>query len=67
MTKPWSEVIKRSKPPQDDRVLVRFTMDCTHCGLPMTAGDDILVEPHWADRIEAIGSGHRITNHQQER
>lgn len=41
---------------------VRFTADCIHRHLPYQAGDEIIVEDHWADSIEAIGSGHRITD-----
>ncbi len=46
----------------DGKVRIRFTCSHTHthCGLPFTAGDEILVDPHWADAIEAMGTGHRV-------
>lgn len=43
-------------------VRVRFLVDCIHSHLPMKAGEDILVEPHWADSIERIGSGVRVVD-----
>ena len=42
------------------KVWVRFVVDCTHCHLPFKAGDEIVVEEHWAQSIETIGSGYRI-------
>ncbi len=50
------------RPTPEGKVWVRFKVDCIHCGLPFAAGDEIMVEHHWADSIEAIGSGHRITH-----
>ena len=70
MTKAWDEFwYKRQEPVASERApappghtWVRFTVKCTHCHLPFEAGDEIIVEDHWADRIERIGSGHRITD-----
>ena len=46
--------------------LVRFRFTCehihTHMHLPYTSGDEILIDPAWADVIEAMGSGHRLTD-----
>jgi hypothetical protein len=69
MAKAWDEFpIKRKAkaPDKPELVRVRFVVDCIHCHLPFKAGDEIMVEPHWADSIERIGSGHRITNHNEE-
>lgn len=54
------------RPAPPGKVWVRFVTDCIHCHLPMKAGDEIMVESHWADSIEAIGSGHRITTTDKE-
>jgi hypothetical protein len=67
MVKHWMNepaVSLRAAP--EGKVWVRFTVDCLHTGLPFKAGDEIMVDDHWADSIEAIGSGHRITTTPKE-
>ena len=68
MSKPWPEPLKRKQPKPDPMAMVRvrFVKDCTHCHLPFAAGDEIMVESHWADSIEAIGSGHRVPDNHKE-
>ena len=44
------------------KVRFRFTAAHTHAGLPFAAGDEITIESHWAESIERLGTGHRITN-----
>jgi hypothetical protein len=44
----------------DGKVRVRFTQPHTHAGLPFGPGDEITIEPFWAEIISAMGSGHRI-------
>ena len=49
--------------PVEEMVRFLFTCDYTHThkGLPFTSGDIITIPAHEADQIEAMGSGHRIT------
>jgi hypothetical protein len=59
MAKPYEK--KEEKP---ETVRFRFTCEHTHThmGLPFSKGDEINIDPAWADVIEAMGSGHRLTD-----
>ena len=65
MARQWRE----PKEPKSDKVRLVFTCEHvhTHNHMPFTKGDEIMIEPVWADAIEAQGSGHRIQDSQPEK
>lgn len=56
--------MKSDAPGPMTKVRLRFTAAHTHAGLPFVAGDEITIESHWADSIERLGTGHRITDNE---
>ena len=42
------------------KVRVRFLRDHTHAGRSYKAGEETLLDSHWADSIERFGTGHRL-------
>jgi len=66
MTPKFDKPVATEKVAPEGKVWVRFAIACIHDHKPFQPGDEICVDSHWADSIEAIGSGHRITHQPKE-